>query len=450
MDKYRKLDLFTLELGKGFCTKRCLDEILKTAATLREEALEQYGVVIPSVCIKSNPQLKSLEYVIKLNGASAGGFIFKKGYVVIVDTGKVKAGMEGKPVKDPVFGADAFMIPGSKKEEAEKKGYKILTSQKIIEVHLRETIKDNLSSIITTQYVTELLSEINTENGALYSLLFKKYESKTVQIIKDVLKALLEEDVSIRNILPILETIADEEKAAKESFDDLVGKVRYAIAPDIFSSYVKNNQLNSVLVSADFTNYLIEQESKLERFSYDTSIRKKFIDEFSNVRKTNGDIVLVCHHTGRQVLKKYLTNICMLQKVPVVSEIEFVSAIKKLGFDNNLICEIAENIVSQQDEHSGKTESQKETKKESVVQKKKSFPTEADFAKLKEEVEKVMVKLSPFEQEIFAMRFGLVDGKSHSLEEVEEAFDISKEEIRMIEAKVLRMLRHPKDNSDEN
>ena len=450
MDKYRKLDLFTLELGKGFCSKRCLDEILRIAATLKEEALEQYGVVIPSVCIKSNPQLKSLEYVIRLNGAPAGSFIFKKGYVVIVDTGRVKSGLEGKPVKDPVFGADAFMIPDSKKEEAEKKGYKILTSQKIIEVHLRETIKDNLSSIITTQYVTELLSEINTDNGALYSLLFKNYESRTVQIIKDVLKVLLEEDVSIRNILPILETLADEEKAEKVSLVDLVGKVRCAIAPDIFSPYVKNNQLNSVLVSADFTNYLIEQESKLERFSYDTSIRKKFIDEFSNVRKTNGNIVLVCHYTGRQVLKKYITNICMLQKVPVVSEVEFISAIKKLGFENNLICEIFENFAEQQEEQTNKIESKKETKKEVVVQKKKSFPTEADFAKLKEEVEKVMVKLSPFEQEIFAMRFGLVDGKSHTLEEVGEAFDISKEEIRMIEAKVLRMLRHPKDNSDEN
>ena len=407
MDKYRKLDLFTLELGKGFCAKRCLDGILKTAATLREETLEHSGVVIPSVCIKSNPQLKSLEYVIKLNGASAGGFIFKKGYLVIVDTGKVKTGIEGMPVKDPVFGADAFMIPVSKKEEAEKKGYKILTSQKIIEVHLRETIKDNLSSIITTQYVIELLSEINTDNGALYSLLFKKYENKTVQIIKDVLKALLEEDVSIRNILPILEAIADEEKSARENFYDFVDKVRRVIAPDIISPYVKNNLLNSVLVSADFTNYLIAQKSKLEHFTYGTSIREKFIDEFSNLRITNGDIVLVCHHTGRQILKKYITNICMLQKVPVISEVEFVFAIKKLGFDNNLICEIAENLVTQQDEQTDKVEAYKGTKKEPVIQKNKSSPTDADFSKLREE-------------------------------------------IRMLEVKLLRMFRQSKDNSEDN
>ena len=425
MDKYRKLDLFTLELGKGFCSKRCLDEILRIAATLKEEALEQYGVVIPSVCIKSNPQLKSLEYVIRLNGAPAGSFIFKKGYVVIVDTGRVKSGLEGKPVKDPVFGADAFMIPDSKKEEAEKKGYKILTSQKIIEVHLRETIKDNLSSIITTQYVTELLSEINTDNGALYSLLFKNYESRTVQIIKDVLKVLLEEDVSIRNILPILETLADEEKVEKVSLADLVSKVRSAIAPDIIAPYVKNNQINCIIVSSDFSNYIKAQESNLEYFVFDMGIREKFIKEFSSIRNTHDEVVIVCHSMSRRILKNYITNICMLQKIPVVSEVEFITAIKKLGFNNNLIGEMGENIIKQQEEQKDKNETKKE-------------------------IEKVMVKLSPYEREIFALRFGLTDGKSHTWEEVGKAFDISKEEIRMIEAKVLRMLRKSKDNPEEN
>jgi RNA polymerase primary sigma factor len=41
------------------------------------------------------------------------------------------------------------------------------------------------------------------------------------------------------------------------------------------------------------------------------------------------------------------------------------------------------------------------------------------------------------------MRFGLLDGKDHTLEEVGQAFNVTRERIRQIEAKALRKLRHP-------
>lgn len=49
--------------------------------------------------------------------------------------------------------------------------------------------------------------------------------------------------------------------------------------------------------------------------------------------------------------------------------------------------------------------------------------------------------LEPFEQKVISMRFGLGEEHSHTLEEVGLAFDISRKKIRMIEAKVLRLLR---------
>ena len=235
MEKYRALDLFTLELGNGLCSKRSLDEILKTTVILRDEIFEQFGVVIPGICVKNNYQLKSLEYVIKLNGMPAGSFTFKKSFVLIVDTGNVKVKMEGKEYEEPVYGAEALMIPNSKKEEAAKKGYTVLSSEKVIHAHLSEIIKDNLSSVITTQYVSELLEDIGKENKPLYSLLFKKYENKTYQIVKDILKNLLDEEVGIRNILAILETIADEEKGQNASVSSILSKVRCAIAQDVIS-----------------------------------------------------------------------------------------------------------------------------------------------------------------------------------------------------------------------
>ncbi len=62
---------------------------------------------------------------------------------------------------------------------------------------------------------------------------------------------------------------------------------------------------------------------------------------------------------------------------------------------------------------------------------------------LKEQIEYVLSTLSPREQTVLQMRFGLEDGRSRTLEEVGKEFSVTRERIRQIEAKVLRKLRHP-------
>ncbi len=62
---------------------------------------------------------------------------------------------------------------------------------------------------------------------------------------------------------------------------------------------------------------------------------------------------------------------------------------------------------------------------------------------LKEEIKEVLMSLQAREQEVLELRFGLVDGTCHTLEEVGKKFNVTRERIRQIEAKALRKLRHP-------
>ncbi len=62
---------------------------------------------------------------------------------------------------------------------------------------------------------------------------------------------------------------------------------------------------------------------------------------------------------------------------------------------------------------------------------------------LKEEIKSVLMTLQVREQEVLELRFGLVDGTCHTLEEVGKKFNVTRERIRQIEAKALRKLRHP-------
>jgi RNA polymerase primary sigma factor len=62
---------------------------------------------------------------------------------------------------------------------------------------------------------------------------------------------------------------------------------------------------------------------------------------------------------------------------------------------------------------------------------------------LREQLRSILNSLNHRERQVLEMRFGLKDGKSHTLEEVGQAFGVTRERIRQIEAKALRKLRHP-------
>jgi RNA polymerase primary sigma factor len=73
-------------------------------------------------------------------------------------------------------------------------------------------------------------------------------------------------------------------------------------------------------------------------------------------------------------------------------------------------------------------------------------PAPADAAShvlLKEQLAEVLQTLTPREEKVLRLRFGLEDGRSRTLEEVGKEFNVTRERIRQIEAKALRKLRHP-------
>ncbi len=67
----------------------------------------------------------------------------------------------------------------------------------------------------------------------------------------------------------------------------------------------------------------------------------------------------------------------------------------------------------------------------------------ASHALLKELLNEVLTSLTPREEKVLKLRFGLIDGRSRTLEEVGKEFNVTRERIRQIEAKALRKLRHP-------
>lgn len=430
------------------CLEKYLNEILKTIPLIRDEIFDKYGVVIPNVLVKGNKTLKPLEYVIKVNGYSSGRFEFRKNSFLIMNTGFVKAEMSGKPVKEPVFGAPGLWITKGRKSEAEKNGYVVLSFSRIIRVHLSETIKENLSSVITTQYVGELLDEVLEENEFLCTQIVKKYENAALTVIKLVLCSLLDEEVSIRNLIPILETISNEPKYERAKLQVLVNKVRCAIIPDVIDSLGDcNNYIKALFFSQKLSEYMFDNLTETGEIAFDPVTRKLFSNELSlkisEMIDQGFSPVVLCVEPLRYSVKILLASLG-ISNIHVLSDMEMTAAIRKMNTSLKVFATIGEDFELPSGCDSGASVQTKLS--EATQPKKNSYD---DFVKLQEKLNQIAGSLEPFEQKVISMRFGLGEEHSHTLEEVGMVFDISLEKIRMIEAKALRLLRKNVASNDE-
>lgn len=342
MNKYTKIDLFSLELGKALCQQVLLDDILKSISEIRKEIYEQYGLVIPNIRVKDNKSLKPFEYVIKVSGIEISRYELKRNCLLILDTGSVTQELKGRKNIEPAFGFPALWISSARKELARERGYLIVSNQKIIKIHLIEIIKANLTSVITTQYVSDLFDEIMVDNKALCTQIASKYEYEAYGIVKEILKTLIKDNICIRNIIEILEVIANEEKIYKKNIFALYEKVRLAISPDIVAPYIKKNTLKVLRLSRSFSEYLFDNWKDIDSYICEKTTIKVFSRELSGESiSLETDPVIICVSPILYIARKFINEICNLKNVNIISDLEMHSA---LELSSNIRLEIISDI----------------------------------------------------------------------------------------------------------
>ena len=423
MDKYRKIYLFALEIGKGLCENGLLDEILKTVACVREKVFRQYGVVIPAVNVRENKGLKPLEYVIKVSDIPTSRYELKENSVLIIENKKVKSRMRGKSTREPAFNMPALWIPAERKSVAEERGYVAALPRIIIRNHLFEIVRENLSRVITTQYVKELMDEVAVENEALCSQIARKLEKNTLAVVKNVLIYLLEEGIGITDIITILEEIAD---------DGEVEDIRLALAPRAVAPLLKDGKLRVVFLGRNFTSYLYESSKSIFNHSPDGEVLAAFKEELSSViRKSKSMPVVICRSELHREAEVYIKYLCGFKDLRLLTDEELKYALDRLNFCLDVgktpsvgdlsVCGVELDCVGEVKPH-------------------EKYPS-GPYRQLQSQLMSILDKMQPKEREVLAMRFGLNGNSSHSLEEVGLSFDISRERIRQIEAKALLLIK---------
>lgn len=256
------LDTLSLELGYALIPlvdKEHGAELLERVTRIRHEAALDMGLVVPSIHIVDNMTLDPNEYSFKIRGIEAGSAKIRLGYYMCMDTGMVNEEIQGEKTKDPAFGMPAIWVPEERRVDAERSGYTVVDPPTVIATHLMEIIKSNAAEILGRQEVSAIINKVKDTNSVVVDEVLNGEKVKfTYGDIQKVLKALLEERVSIRNIVVILETLANYGPITQDTWL-LTEKVREALGLQICRQYAdEENTLHLMKVSNELEHLILE------------------------------------------------------------------------------------------------------------------------------------------------------------------------------------------------
>jgi flagellar biosynthesis protein FlhA len=241
------LDMVELEVGYGLINvvdSSKSGDLLERIASIRKQFALDLGIVVPSVHIRDNLQLASGEYRFLIKGNKVGGGVLRPDALLAMDPGQTTVKIDGTPTKEPAFGLDAIWISQVNREKAEMAGYTVVDLPTVMATHITEMIRTHAHELLGRQEVAQLV-----EN-------FKKSHPKVVEeLIPDILtlggvvrimQNLLKEQVSIRDLLTIFETLADEGVRTKD-LDLLTEAVRKQLSRMITAKYTGDDGAVNVM-----------------------------------------------------------------------------------------------------------------------------------------------------------------------------------------------------------
>lgn len=224
-----------LEIEIGYSLTKLADQRVggdlaqRVAATRRQIAME-LGYVMPSVRIRDNAVLKPNEYVIKVRGEQVGGSVAFPDELLAIDSGAVIYPIAGTPGTEPVFGLPAVWIDPGQRENAERAGYTVVEPASMVTTHLAEVVKNHAAELLSRHEVAALIENTKTQDETIVGDL--EGVGLSSGDVQKVLQHLLREKVPVRDMVTILETMADYAGRVKE-MEQMGELVRASVARTI-------------------------------------------------------------------------------------------------------------------------------------------------------------------------------------------------------------------------
>ncbi len=242
-----QVDPIELEFGYGIIPLADVNQggdLLDRVVMIRRQIALELGTVVPIIRLRDNIQLNPNQYIIKIKGiqVTEGEILFD--HYMAMNPGYVEEEITGIPTFEPSFHLPAIWITEGQRERAESLGYTVVDPPSIIATHLTEVIRSHIAELLTRQDVQNLVNNLKESNPVLVDELTPKLLG--LGEIQKVLQNLLEEGISIRDLLTIFETLADHAQTTRDT-DVLTEYTRQALKRAISNKYFPANETTSVV-----------------------------------------------------------------------------------------------------------------------------------------------------------------------------------------------------------
>ena len=242
-----QVDPIELEFGYGIIPLADVNQggdLLDRVVMIRRQIALELGTVVPIIRLRDNIQLNPNQYIIKIKGiqVTEGEILFD--HYMAMNPGYVEEEITGIPTFEPSFHLPAIWITESQRERAESLGYTVVDPPSIIATHLTEVIRSHIAELLTRQDVQNLVNNLKESNPVLVDELIPKQLG--LGEVQKVLQNLLNEGISIRDLLSIFETLADHASTTRDT-DVLTEYVRQNLKRAISNKYFPVNETTSVI-----------------------------------------------------------------------------------------------------------------------------------------------------------------------------------------------------------
>ena len=264
------LQVDPMELEIGYSLIPLVDtgqggDLLERIVMIRRQCALELGLVVPTIRIRDNIQIKPNAYIIKLKGIEIAKGELLLDHFLAMNSGTVFEEVPGIETIEPAFGLPALWITEQQREQAELNGYTVVDAVSVLATHLTEVIKAHADEILGRKETQDLVDNLKKTNETLVEEVMSQMPS--VGEVQKVLANLLRERISIRDMSTIFEVLADYARATKDT-DILTEYVRHAMARQITQQNLQNNTIPCVTLDPALENRIAGAVQRTDRGSY--------------------------------------------------------------------------------------------------------------------------------------------------------------------------------------
>jgi flagellar biosynthesis protein FlhA len=331
------LDTLAIEVGYGLIPLVDIEQdgqLLDRIKSLRRQIAREVGIIVAPVHIQDNMQLKPGEYAILLKGNEVARGELMNNYYLAMNPGTAEDEIDGIPTQEPTYGLPAMWIKEDAKENALAKGFTVVDLATVMTTHLSEIVKKHCHELLGRQDVQQLLDTLKDTHPKVVEELVPNL--LPLGGVVKVLQNLLREQVPIRDMLAILETLADWAPVTKD-LDILTERVRQVLARTITKMHQNaEGKIAAVTLGHNVESAISEALQQTDQGSFlslDPSIAQQIMNNLARSleKMSSADYppMVLCSAQVRPHFKlladRFLPHITVLSYDEILSNIEIQS-----------------------------------------------------------------------------------------------------------------------------